>query len=96
VTELGFQATGPGANRRVEFPIPSLWAKLLEEIRLGHSSVERRPEIANVKNGVMGRTVYDNFCSREHPLREVIPNPVHTCLNYVLKSYILYFIYKFT
>jgi hypothetical protein len=29
-------------------------AKLLEEIRLGHSSAERRPEIADVKNGVTG------------------------------------------
>ncbi len=33
----------PDANRRAEFPVPSLWAKLLEEIRLGHSSAERRP-----------------------------------------------------
>jgi hypothetical protein len=33
------------ANRRAEFPVPSLWAKLLEEIRLGHSSAERRPGI---------------------------------------------------
>ncbi len=42
------------ANRRAEFPVPSLWAKLLEEIRLGHSSAERRPGIADVKNGVTG------------------------------------------
>jgi len=55
MTKLGFQATGPDVNRRAEFPIPSLWAKLLEEIRLGHSSVERRPGIANVKNGVTSR-----------------------------------------
>ncbi len=75
----GFSPTGPGANRRAEFPVPSLWAKLLEEIRLRHSSAERRPGIANVKNGVPGRvrsglcvTEVGNFCSREHPLREVI------------------------
>jgi hypothetical protein len=75
----GFRPTGPGANRRAEFPVPSLWAKLLEEIRLRHSSAERRPGIADVKNGVPGRvrsglcvTELGNFCSREHPLREVI------------------------
>ncbi len=42
---------GPGANRRVEFPVPSLWAKF----RLGHFSAEQRPGIADVKNGVTGR-----------------------------------------
>ncbi len=75
----GFRPTGPGANRRAQFPVPSLWAKLLEEIMLRHSSVERRPGIADVKNGVPGRvrsglcvTELGNFCSREHPLREVI------------------------
>ncbi len=75
----GFRLTGPDANRRAEFPVPSLWAKLLEEIRLRHSSAERRPGIADVKNGVPGRvrsglcvTKLGNFCSREHPLREVI------------------------
>ncbi len=47
---------GPGANWRAEFPVPSLWAKLLEEIRLGHSSAEQRPGIAEVKNGVTGPT----------------------------------------
>jgi hypothetical protein len=47
-----FRPTGPGANRRAKFLIPSLWAKLLEEIRLGHSSAERRPEIVDVKNQV--------------------------------------------
>ncbi len=74
----GFRPTGPGANRRAEFPVPSLWAKLLEEIRLRHSSAERRPGIADVKNGVPGRvrsglcvTELGNFCSGEHPLREV-------------------------
>jgi hypothetical protein len=55
VTELGFKEIGPGANRRAEFPVPSLWAKLLEEIRLGHSSAEQRPRIANVKNRVSHR-----------------------------------------
>ncbi len=75
----GSSQTGPGVNRRAEFLVPSLWAKLLEEIRLGHSSAERRPGIADVKNGVTGRvrsglfvTELDNFCSIEHPLREVI------------------------
>jgi hypothetical protein len=75
----GFRPTGPGANWRAEFLVPSLWAKLLEEIRLRHSSAERRPGIANVKNGVSGRVrsglcvmELGNFCSREHPLREVI------------------------
>jgi hypothetical protein len=52
VTELEFKETGPGANRRAEFLVPSLWAKLLEEIRLGHSSAEWKPGIANVKNWV--------------------------------------------
>jgi hypothetical protein len=41
---------------RAEFPVPSLWAKLLEEIRLRHSSAEQRPGIADVKNGVPGRS----------------------------------------
>ncbi len=50
----GPSQTEPGVNRRAEFLVPSLWAKLLEEIRLGHSSAERRPEIADVKNGVTG------------------------------------------
>ncbi len=66
---------GPGTNRRAEFPVPSLWAKF----RLGHSSAEQRLGIADVKNGVTGRvqsglsvTELGNFCSREHPLREVI------------------------
>jgi len=75
----GFRPTGLSGNRRAEFPVPSLWAKLLEEIRLWHSSSERRPEIANVKNGVPSRvrsglcvTELGNFCSKEHPLREVI------------------------
>jgi hypothetical protein len=75
----GFRPTGPGANRRAEFPVPSLWAKLLEEIRLRHSSVEQRPGIADIKNRVPGRvwsglcvTELGNFCSREHALREVI------------------------
>ncbi len=61
---------GPGANWRAEFPVPSLWAKLLEEIRLRHSSAERTPGIADVKNGVPGRvqsglcvTELANFCS---------------------------------
>jgi len=79
VTELGSRPPRPVANRRAEFPVASLWAKLLEEIRLGHSSAERRPGIADVKNEVTGRvrfglsvTELDNFCSREHPLREVI------------------------
>jgi hypothetical protein len=52
---LGASPPGPDANRRAEFPVPSLWAKLLEEIRLGHSSAERRPGIVDVKNGVTGR-----------------------------------------
>jgi hypothetical protein len=47
--------SGPGANGRVKFPVPSLWAKLLEEIRLGHSSAEWRPGIANIKNRVRHR-----------------------------------------
>jgi len=51
----GFKPIGPGANRRAEFLVPSLWAKLLEEIRLRHSSAEQRPGIADVKNGVPGR-----------------------------------------
>jgi hypothetical protein len=51
----GPSQTGPDVNRRAEFSVPSLWAKLLEEIRLGHSSAERRPGIADVKNGVTGR-----------------------------------------
>ncbi len=55
VMELEFKETGPGANRRSKFPVPNLWAKLLEEIRLGHSSTERRPGIANVKNRVRHR-----------------------------------------
>ncbi len=49
-----FRSTGPGTNRRAEFPVPSLWAKLLEEIRLGHSSAERRSGIANIKNRLSG------------------------------------------
>jgi hypothetical protein len=49
------QPTEPDANRRVEFLVPSLWAKLLEEIKLGHSSTERRPRIADVKNRVCHR-----------------------------------------
>jgi len=53
--ELGFKETGPDANWRAEFPVPSLWAKLLEEIRLGHFSAERRPGIANFKNRVRHR-----------------------------------------
>ncbi len=80
---------GPDVNRRAEFPIPSLWAKLLEEIRLGHSSAERRPGIADVKNGVTSRvrsglsvTELGNFCSREHPLREVINNHFSEILGY--------------
>ncbi len=75
----GFGPPGLGANRRAKFPVPSLWAKLLEEIRLRHSSAERRSGIADVKNEVTGRvrsglsvTELGNFCSREHPLREVI------------------------
>ncbi len=52
---LGASPPEPDANRRAEFPVPSLWAKLLEEIRLGHSSAERRPGIVDVKNGVTGR-----------------------------------------
>ncbi len=51
----------------------------MTKIRLGHSSAERRPGIADVKNRVPGRvrsglsvTELGNFCSREHPLREVI------------------------
>jgi len=32
-----------------------MWAKLLEEIRLGHSSAERRLGIADVKNRVRHR-----------------------------------------
>jgi len=51
----GFRPTEPNANRRAEFPVPSLWAKLLEEIRLQHSSTEQRPEIADVKNGMPGQ-----------------------------------------
>jgi len=81
----GFRPTRPGANRRAKFPVPSLWAKLLEEIRLRHSSAERRPEIADVKNGVPGRvrsglcvTELSNFCSREHPLRET--SIFHDCV----------------
>jgi hypothetical protein len=60
----GFRPTGPSANRRAKFPVPSLWAKLLEEIRLRHSSAERRPEIADVKNGVPGR-VRSGLCVTE-------------------------------
>jgi len=52
VTELGFKETEPDVYRRAKFPVPSLWAKLLEEIKLGHSNVKRRPGIANVKNRV--------------------------------------------
>jgi hypothetical protein len=47
----------------VEFAVPSLWAKLLEEIRLRHSSAKRRPGIADVKKRGAGpgpvRTVCD-------------------------------------
>ncbi len=53
--ELGSVTSGPGANWRAEFLVPSLWAKLLEEIRLGHSSAERRPRIVDVKNRVRHR-----------------------------------------
>jgi hypothetical protein len=76
---LGFRPTRPGANRRAEFPVPSLWSKLLEEIKLWHSSAEQRPGIVDIKNVVLGRvrsrlcvTELGNCCSREHPLREVI------------------------
>jgi hypothetical protein len=80
---------GPGVNRRAKFPVPSLWAKLLEEIKLGHSRAERRPRIADVKNEVTSRvwsglsvTELGNFCSREHPLREVISSHFSEILGY--------------
>jgi hypothetical protein len=75
----GFKPIGPDANWRAKFLVPNLWAKLLEEIRLRHSNAEWRPGIADIKNEVHGQvrsglcvTKLGNFCSREHPLREVI------------------------
>jgi len=57
VTEFGVQADRARAligGRNFLFPVCG--AKLLEEIRLGHSSAEQRPGIADVKNGVTGPT----------------------------------------
>jgi hypothetical protein len=51
VTVSHFNCPGPALIGGRNFPVPSLWAKL----RLGHSSAERRPGIADVKNGVTGR-----------------------------------------
>jgi hypothetical protein len=51
--------------------------------------MERKPGIADVKNGVTGRvrfglsvTELGNFCSREHPLREVISSHFSKILGY--------------
>jgi hypothetical protein len=63
----GFRTTRPGANRRVEFPVPSLWAKLLEEIRLRHSSTERRPEIPTSRTG-SGPGPVQTMCDRARQL----------------------------
>jgi len=66
----------------------------LEEIRLRHSSAERRPGIADVKNGVPGRvrsglcvTELGNFCSTEHPLREVISSHFSESFWYVVADF---------
>ncbi len=59
-----------------------------------HSSAERRPGIADVKNGVPGRvrsglcvTELANFCSREDPLTEVMSSQFRKLFGMVVADF---------